>query len=349
MRVPVCAATGLAWLLAIVVIQTESSAQPAAKAVRAKKLTPKAKAEAINAEPADATKPSNRDPAIAKAEAAEEQKQREAEQAKLDFVAGALRDLFGGGGAQAPQFIAIEQPQADIDAQFDAMTQQFVQQLHPILKSELGFVRLICSDLTPEQRAKIRKPAEAALKDAAKQLAKHQNQMQRGMAMRNNPTEGSKQIREAIHKAMKDTLTEPQYARYEEEATLKIATRKQTAISNLISRLDGQLYLTVDQRERISDSLTSKWQDGWEKWLAMMNMYGDRYFPTIPDQCVTPFLNTEQKLVWQSVQKVDFGAWWGGGGAMENLDDDGWWGDEPAKNAVLLNGRAVFERLMIGF
>lgn len=345
MRVNVRSAISLAVLLAIVLNQTECIAQPAAKAVRAKKLTPKA----VNAEPADALKPSNRDPVIAKAEAEEERKQREAEKAKLDFVGGALRELFGGGGAvEPPQFIAIEVQPADVDLQNDAMTQQFVHQLHPILKSELGFVRLICSDLTPDQRSKIRKPAEAALKEAAKQLAKHQNQMQRGIAARNNPSEGSKLIREAIHKALKETLTEPQYARYEEEAKQKSSIRKRAAILSLLSRLDGHLYLTAEQREKISESLTSKWQDNWEKWLTMMNMYGDRYFPTVPDQCITPFLNTEQKQVWQNVQKVEFGAWWGGG-VMENLDNDGWWGDEPANNAGLMNGGAVFEQLIIGF
>lgn len=347
MNVWVRTVASLTLLVGIVLNQTECAGQAVKKAARTKSAPTSEKAAPADAAPADAMKAANRDPKAAMAEAEAEEKKRVAEQAKLDFVANSVRALFGGVVDAPEAGIAVE-VQADVDLQNDAMTQQFVAQLHPIMKSELGFVRLMCSDLTPEQRGIIRKSADDALRQAAKQQAKQQNQMQRGMAVRNNPVEASKVIRDAIHKSLTETLTEPQLARYTEEEKQRTEKRRRAAVLCLVSRLDGQLYLTADQREKITDSLTSKWQDSWEKWLTMMNMYGDRYFPMVPDYCVTPFLNTDQKMVWQNLQKIDFGSWWGGGGMIQNVDNDGWWGDEPANNDGVLEGVGIMKRI-IGF
>ena len=60
----------------------------------------------------------------------------------------------------------------------------------------------------------------------------------------------------------------------------------------------------------------------------MSQMYGDRYFPVVPDQCITTHLTDEQKSVWQGIQKVDIGWWMNQG--QENLEDE-WWNVAPFK------------------
>jgi len=126
---------------------------------------------------------------------------------------------------------------------------------------------------------------------------------------------------------LEKTLTPEQMAKFTEEATQRTALRKRAAILTVAARLDTTLCLTIEQRDKIVTAISAGWQDTWEQWL-MISVYGDQYFPLVPDQHVVSHLNADQKSVWTGLQKVDFG-FWGGGGNGEA--DDGWWGAEPPK------------------
>ncbi len=214
-------------------------------------------------------------------------------------------------------------------AQNDAMVQQWLQQFRPILQTELTFIRQMC-DLAKEQRPKIKAAGEASLLDAAMKFAKSQQpgRVRVGGAVANTQPEPRTIIREGLAQALKETLTPEQMARYTEEATARAAQHKRAAILSVVSRLDGLLCLTAEQREEISTALSSNWQDRWEQWL-MMHQYGDQYFPLVPDQHVVAHLNDEQKSVWLALQKIEFGFF--GGHFAQQPDDAEWWGDEPAK------------------
>ena len=122
--------------------------------------------------------------------------------------------------------------------------------------------------------------------------------------------------------------------RYTREANDRTAHRKQAAILSVVSRLDGNLYLTPKQRDAIVDSIASNWQEKWEQWL-MLSAYGNEYFPTIPDKIIAPQLNAAQKSVWEGLQKIELGGWWGGNGQVQA--NDGWWGDEAADQNAAQN------------
>ncbi len=217
--------------------------------------------------------------------------------------------------------------EAQIDAQVQQWIPQFTQQYRPILTTELNFIRQVC-DLTPEQRPKIKAAGEASLKEAALKMAELQGGQMRGVARaQNEQPNPQRTIRESIAKVLQDTLTPEQMAKYKAEATQRAALRKRAAIRCVVARLDGTLCLTAEQRDKISQSITAGWQDKWEQWL-MLSVYGDQYFPMVPDQHVATHLDADQKSVWSGLQKVDFG-YYGGGGIAEA--DDGWWGVEPAK------------------
>ncbi|MBC7821999.1 MAG: hypothetical protein IAG10_34370 [Planctomycetaceae bacterium] len=222
---------------------------------------------------------------------------------------------------------AADAREAQIDAQVQQWVGQFTQQYRAILTTELNFIRQVC-DLTPEQRPKIKAAGEASLKEAALKMAELQGgQMRGGFRAANEQPNPQRIIRESIAKVLQETLTPEQMAKYKAEATQRTALRKRAAIRCVVARLDGTLCLTTEQRDKISQSITAGWQDKWEQWL-MLSVYGDQYFPMVPNQHVVSHLDTDQKSVWGGLQKVDFG-YYGGGGIAEA--DDGWWGVEPAK------------------
>ncbi len=263
------------------------------------------------------------------------------------LLAGPLQAIFGGaavvGAAGEAPMMAVEQEAPAEVANDDPMVAQFLNQFQPKLFAELAFVRLICSDLTPEQRPKIKRAAHAGLMQAAKRMANLQNRIQVGMAT-NQSQDPSKMIREAISKALEETLSVEQMARFADEATHRRADRKRATIQSVVARLDNQLFLVAKQREEIEAAISSRWQEDWEKWLTT-GVHGAQYFPVIPDECVTPHLNSDQKSIWNSLQKID--VWWWGGNGGHDQADDGWWGPVEADNNPVINGGAV--QIQVGF
>ncbi|MBM3969478.1 MAG: hypothetical protein FJ302_06400 [Planctomycetes bacterium] len=220
----------------------------------------------------------------------------------------------------------VDARDAQIDAQLQQWIPQFTQQYRPILTTELNFIRQVC-DLTPEQRPKIKTASEATLKEAATKMAEFQGGMMRdGSRAQNQQPNPQQTIRESITKVLQDTLTPGQMAKYKTEVAQRTALRKRAAIQGVVARLDGTLCLSAQQRDKITESITAGWQDKWEQWL-MLSIYGDQYFPVVPDQHIATHLDADQKSVWSGLQKIEFGYY--GGGIVEA--DDGWWGVEPAK------------------
>ncbi|MBI2823781.1 MAG: hypothetical protein HYX69_03705 [Planctomycetia bacterium] len=228
-------------------------------------------------------------------------------------------------------------------AQNDALLQQFQAQFRPALSAELAFIRHLC-EVPKEKRPQVKAAGEAGLKEAAKQFV----DMQQGRRRAANAASAAqpyppKIIHDALLPALKEALPPEEFTRYIDETTKRAENRKHAAVLAFVSRLDGTLFLTAEQREEITASIAANWQDAWEQWL--MAGYGDQYFPMIPDKAVVPHLTGEQKSVWNGLQKVAFG--YSGGGWAVAEENDGWWGDEPeqakaaAVNGVIFNGGVI--------
>lgn len=215
------------------------------------------------------------------------------------------------------------------EAQIKQIMPHFVQQLRPVLASELAFIRQMC-DVPKEQRPKIKAAGEASLEKAARQLAEQQfggNRRVLGLASESDPR---KTIGDDLAQALKSALSSKQMAEYTREVAKRTERRKRAAVLTAVSLLDEALWLTPQQRNEIHDSLVANWQPGWEQWL-MLHRYGGQYFPMIPNEQVVSHLNEEQRRVWDGLQKISLSSWSGAEGPLQ--DDDGWWGDEPAKPA----------------
>lgn len=196
----------------------------------------------------------------------------------------------------------------------DGRVQQYVQLLQPTMWRELDFVRQTC-DLTPDQRPKVKAAADAAVKEAARAMLKPQRQPTTMIA--------SKAVRDSIHDALKQTLTADQLEHFKTEATAREAATKKAAIQSVVSQIDGALFLTQEQREKICAALDSNWQPEWEHWLSMReHQFGEQYLPQVPDQQITPHLTAEQQTVWRGLQKISFNSWQNNG---RRQPDDAWW------------------------
>lgn len=206
--------------------------------------------------------------------------------------------------------------------QNDALAQQYEQYMHPHMWRELEFIRQSC-DLTAEQRPVIKAAGLASVKEAAKLFLR--NQQQRG----GQGKDIGVSIRQEIFKTLEKTLTPDQMAQYQQGAARRAASLKKVVILSTVARLDGLLYLSSEQREKITGSLTTSWEDDWEAWHGV-SRYGGVYFPMIPDQQLAPHLSQQQKTVWQGARKINPSALIGGS-QRPQADEDWWSGKEETE------------------
>jgi hypothetical protein len=214
----------------------------------------------------------------------------------------------------------------------DAQVQQFTQQFRPILRAEYHVVRVACG-LKPDQRMGIARAGEQALRDVAR---KHLETMRRPMTMAQRAAlDPRRLIQQGLAAAVKAQLPLEQAARYQDELAKRNALRKQVAVRNLVARLDHDLILSPEQRNRLSESLSSHWDDSWGQSLEMF-VYNS-VLPPIPDPYVVPYLSDAQKRIWRSTQKVQgfFGQMAMFGGMIE---------EDPAEDEELKEARLAASR-----
>jgi len=221
-------------------------------------------------------------------------------------------------------FAAIaDEPQVEVAVEVDPFAQQFQPQLKQILKSELRFVRTVCQPTDAEHK-KLEAAGEKALKDVVKKMGDLQQKMQRGGQAIEIWPDPRQAISDGIANAVRNMLSEEQSQRYGDELTKRTAARKRAAVLNLVARLDRNLSLTSEQREKLVEKLDHDWKDSWGGQLETF-LYGDDFLPVLPDQLVTPVLNARQREIWQAAPKQQAQIWgWAGLGFVQVFD-----GDEP--------------------
>lgn len=183
-----------------------------------------------------------------------------------------------------------------------ALEQQFTQQVRPVLHAELLFLRSVC-DLTFEQRRALSKESDQVLKDAVTPYVEAQQQMMRGVAAQYPDTR--KVLQQSLEKAVKKHLSPEQATRYHAELEKRATEWKDAGVRLLVAKMDENLVLSSDQREKISKSLFEHWNDSWTQVVEMLQQ-NDQVFPMIPNQHVAPYLNASQKRVWDGMPKNNY-------------------------------------------
>lgn len=238
--------------------------------------------------------------------------------ADVNVLAGPVLEAIG------EKIVVKKKVEPDVN---QAMLQQFAQQYRPILMAELAFIRQTCSYLPEKDRKTIFQVGQASLREVARQFAVEQawNQRPQQNGIRQTRPEVKSPrlvIRRGLAEGLKKILTEEQWKEYSSEFEERMSSRKNAVLLDTVARLDNALHLTAAQREKIRDSLNSGWEEKWEEWL-MIYMYNDVYYPMIPDNLVLVHLNAEQKSIWPTLQKINFGYY-----EQFQAVADEWWGQE---------------------
>ena len=204
-----------------------------------------------------------------------------------------------------------------------AQAEQYVQQFRPMFRAEYYFIRNVC-DLTGPQRKQLARMGEQATKAAALKFVEAQQKMMRGGWRPDMHYPDPREIIEQeLGKSALGLLSAEQQTRYKEELKERARSRKQLFIDNFVAKLDDDLVLTAEEREKLVKALTDNWKDEWGQSLQMLQNL-DSFFPNIPDRVVVPILSKQQREVWRRIPRNQTVFWgFSFGGMMQNdqLDD----------------------------
>jgi hypothetical protein len=186
-------------------------------------------------------------------------------------------------------------------AVLDAQAAQFAQQFRPLARGEYYFIKNVCEP-TGEQRKQLAEVSEQATRGAARKFVEVQQKMMRGgWTPGMTYPDPRKLVEDEVIKSI-GFLSKTQLERYQRERDLRAASRKEVFIDNLVAKLDADLVLTPQQREKLARSLAANWNDSWGQSLETLSNL-DNFFPNVADQVITPLLTEKQKAVWRRVPR----------------------------------------------
>jgi hypothetical protein len=183
----------------------------------------------------------------------------------------------------------------------EALVEQFTQQYRPILRAELHRARTVCQ-LSEDQRRAIGQDGEWIIKDAAQRSVEVQQRMVRGARVATSFPDIQKHILEGFARAINAHLTDEQAAQYRLEVASLEEERKTSAIDYLIAQLDQALILSANQRARLAETLSSRWNEPWARTLEQTR-FVQNAVPEIPDPVVSPILDSTQQELWRALPK----------------------------------------------
>jgi hypothetical protein len=194
------------------------------------------------------------------------------------------------------------------------------------LKVELSFANRVCK-LSDEQRRKLIVKSVVWLEEFAADYAKKGGQPQQGLWINgfnaSNSADPRASIEAGVKKIVEADLPKRQQSLYAKECRKREAFHRKVSVDNLVARIDKELQLAPEQREKLTESLTTHWDKNWAPQLEMF-MHGSDYWPNVPDQWIRPHLTAAQQLAWSRLNKqpghVVFGVQFFGGDG-EVIDD----------------------------
>jgi hypothetical protein len=233
--------------------------------------------------------------------------------------------------AAAAELALIADVQADVvvvnNGAADAIQQQFRGQFEPLLKVELSFINRACK-LTDEQRLKLIKKSNDWLTKFIRDYAKQGGQPQMQGAWfgggRQQVADPRESIQAGVEKLVKAELPKEQVDIYAEECKKRSEFGKSVSVDNLVARIDKELILSPEQREKLTQSLTEHWDKNWAPQLEMF-MHGMDMWPNVPDQWIRPHLTAAQQVAWGRLNKnnnrhVFFGGMGVEGQVIDDID-----------------------------
>jgi hypothetical protein len=243
---------------------------------------------------------------------------------RLLFTVAATSVMAIAGTCSAFELVAVPQAVVVDDAAANAIEQQLRAQVEPMLKVELSFVNRVCNLSDDERKVIITKSKEwftTFLKDYAKNGG--QGRMQGvwfggPQPQAPDPREG---IQKGVGKIVETELSKEQIAAYFAECKQRTEFEKRVSVDNLVTKIDKELILSPEQREKITKSLNEHWDDKWARQVEMF-MHGMDMWPNVPDQWIRPHLTATQQVAWGRIAKHHGNVFFGGMGVNGQVIDD---------------------------
>ncbi len=207
-----------------------------------------------------------------------------------------------------------------------AIEQQLRAQFEPILKVELSFANRVCS-LTDSERRKLigssNKWLDSYIKDYAQQGGQVQPQgVWFGGGPVQQPADPRQSIINGVGELVKKELPKEKTELYADECKKRTDFVQRMAVAGLVTRIDKELILSGDQRDKLTKSLEEHWDKSWTPQMEMI-MHGMEMWPAVPDKWIIPHLSAAQQAAWSRITKQSGNMFFGGIGIAggEVIDD----------------------------
>jgi len=206
----------------------------------------------------------------------------------------------------------------------NARANVLLQQWRPTLVTELAFVRQMCPDLAQPHRAQVKAAAEQALREGVNQLATNPAPAN---GLGSDQFDLQSRIRQALLASLREGLSAEAWEHFEVEADARVKRRQAAIVSLLVGHIDSVLYLSPEQCERISQAIEQSWQENWDGWIQMRFSQG---VPDLPADLVVPYLEPDQRQVWEKLAKMKCGTHLVS--RSVNQAELAWWDEMPAES-----------------
>jgi hypothetical protein len=209
---------------------------------------------------------------------------------------------------------------------------QMRKMFEPMLKAELSFASR-AAGLDDKERKKLvedtKKWFDSFVVDFMKNMDPNQQQMflqgVRGVWFGGprgpQPANPRDALRAGISKLAENSFPKEKLAAYKEECRKRDEFSRQTAVDNLVVRIDEKVKLSPDQWRRISKSLNDHWDTNRQPQLEAFVM-SNSMWPGAPNEWVLPELSVAQQAVLRRLNSYSGHVWFGGGimGGMFGAD-----------------------------
>lgn len=204
-------------------------------------------------------------------------------------------------------------------------TRTLEQEMTPLLHAELEHVRRTCGRLAPAARREVLAAGRRALRELAAADA---------VALLDGRTTPRVSAREELHArlaaAVRQRAEAAEFARYEHEAGLRRARRREHACVRMVGDVDARLDLSSSQRDAMLADLRGRWQPAWDRGLDVPDGMQVPLAPDFATECIAPHLDEAQREAWRRWCEefgIDRIGWRPsrGGGQQEAPPPGAWW------------------------
>jgi len=227
----------------------------------------------------------------------------------LDAIVTAISGAPVGEKGRAAIAQQEQARQAAVDQNLRNIEAQFRPQFDQLLYSELAFLRRSCKpdakpfvEIAKAAKADIRVPLREYISTVYGPQVLGNAGVQRDAATA-DPRMAMQKLLMPLAEAK---LGAEKTRLYRQECDKRMEARQHAVVMNLVAALDERLVLTAQQRAKLVESLSPKYDSSWESYCEIYTS-NPQYWPSISDQLIVPLLNEKQVSIWQQAMKPNFG------------------------------------------